>query len=214
MLKILFEDHEFIAVEKPIDLPSDLTRDPQRETAVTQLKNQRPDLSLVLLHRLDRDTSGILLFCKDPSFNHEAALLFQDRKIEKVYTCIVPGSFPKEQMQIKNYLKLQKISAKMSIMVSTKSGGKLAITDFNCLKKSNTHSLLEARPLTGRTHQIRVHLSEMGFPIVGEILYDDPARIEARLYLHASQLNFTNPRSQQQIKILCPPTEDFYEGYF
>lgn len=210
MLKILFEDDLFVALDKPAGLASDQTKDPHRDSAFSLLKSQRKDLKPVLLHRLDRDTSGVLLFCIDPDFNEAAAQLFRDRRIRKEYQCLVRGSFPRTPQLIKNYLKLEKINSRKGRMVKTHSGGQSAITEFRFISASSQFSFLEAWPYTGRTHQIRVHAAELGYPIVGDRLYGKLTTADSRLFLHAHRLFFSHPKTCSEILIEAPTPKEFF----
>lgn len=210
MLKILFEDDLFIALDKPAGLASDQTKDPRRDSALSLLKQQRPELKPVLLHRLDRDTSGTLLFCIHPEFNEVAASLFRERRIRKEYLCLVRGSFPKIPMLVKNHLKLEKINARQGRMIAVRSGGQLAMTEFHFQQASSEFSLIQALPQTGRTHQIRVHSADLGFPIVGDRIYGKMTTADARLFLHAHRLIFVHPKTESELVIEAPVPKEFF----
>jgi len=198
----LYEDDYLLAVDKPANLVCHETVDPNRPNLLSYLP---PNLHL--LHRLDKDTSGVILLAKGRENAAKFSSLFSDKQVEKRYLAIVEGNELKSQ-SIKNHLGPVKGRKNMHGVV--KSGGKLAETKINIVKTSKNHSLVEAIPLTGRTHQIRVHLSELGCPIVGDEKYGASFRKYAtRTFLHASRLTFHHSLYESKINIEAPIPEDF-----
>ncbi len=187
---VLFEDDFLIAVNKPTRLPTQPTLDEARDNlfAATKRflvqKTGKPDVYLGLHHRLDRDTSGVVLFTKAKEANAGVGDLFSKRGLEKVYQAIarVNSQFA-GSWETENYLaKIGK--TKGSKFGSVKSGGDYAQTLFKVLRRAGKGILVEARPKTGRTHQIRVHLAENGMPIFGDALYGGDSA--PRMMLHLS----------------------------
>ncbi len=220
---ILYEDKDLLIVNKPAGLPTQPTIDEARQNLYHSIKkylSERESVAtgsayLGLHHRLDRDTSGVILFTKTQEINKDVAHLFQSHLIQKVYQALCSVSdVPGENWRIRNYLGRSKSSkGKMARFCSVRSGGDLAITDFKLIEKRGRGLWMEASPLTGRTHQIRVHLSEIRMPIYGDALYNGLTRIGEyqipRLMLHAFQLKFEHPLTKSVIQVSAPLPEDF-----
>jgi RluA family pseudouridine synthase len=204
-----------VVVDKPAGLPTQATLDKNRVHVYglmqAQLKLQNPDSYLALHHRLDKDTSGVLLFCKDRRFNEKISEMFQHHEFQKIYWALTKKAPCPETWTVKNFLaeKDAPRSQRMSLE-SVKSGGKPAITHFRHLKTGKKSLLIEAQPLTGRMHQIRVHLAEGGHPILGDDLYN-PTKIPQipRMMLHAHQLIFKHPATGEPMTVTSPLPEDF-----
>jgi RluA family pseudouridine synthase len=211
MIEILFEDADFLAALKPSGLPSQSTVDKRRPDFFTELKKQLQaergkDFYLALHHRLDRDTSGVMIFAKTKRANEPLADLFKKHQIQKTYVCLTKVKKVPESWVVENHLgeKRDKKTKKMK-MVSVTSGGDKALTHFRCLEIYKKGMLLQAQPRTGRMHQIRVHLSEMGLGIYGDDIYPAPQTPEAsRLMLHAFALDFVHPFTHENIHIESP----------
>jgi RluA family pseudouridine synthase len=222
-IPILYEDAVLIIVDKPAGIPTQATLDKKRPHVYgllkMQLEKETPGTYLALHHRLDKDTSGVLLFCKDKNFNQSISDMFKRHEFEKIYWALTIPENTKakskpqrpETWQIKNHLaaKPASRSQRMSLQ-SVNSGGLIAITDFKLLEIRKNGLLIEARPRTGRMHQIRVHLAELGLPILGDDLYNPQATKNApRMMLHAHQLIFKHPKTQVTLTITSPPPADF-----
>lgn len=234
---ILFEDDYLIAVNKPPGIPTQPTLDEARDNLFAAVKKflaarvsgSPSDPYLGLHHRLDRDTSGVLLFTKSPDANPGIASLFSQHQIEKVYQALaIPTvmerviSSENSRWSVKNYLGKGKEGGKVSRFCGVKSGGLFAHTDFQILQSFSIPNnaakacWVEARPHTGRTHQIRVHLSEYGMPLFGDVLYGGPTQFSAieglkaeRVMLHAVSLTFIHPIHKNNITIRSSLPEDF-----
>jgi 23S rRNA pseudouridine1911/1915/1917 synthase len=214
---ILYRDAHFVAVDKGPGLPSGPTRDPGRrhaQTAAEETTGQR----LTLLHRIDRDTTGILLLARTKAFAEELLDAFKTRRVEKTYLAIVSGRTPES---FEDVCHLKEVAGGRVAVVQ--SGGMRAETAFRTLAVSHLpgegHSLVEAHPHTGRMHQIRAQLSRRGYPILGDSLYGgSPAvRVKAgelavpRQMLHARRIAFVHPATGQRMEIESPIPEDFYK---
>lgn len=206
---ILFEDEYFLAVDKPAGLPSQATLDPKRPHLFGELRRTYPGLALH--HRLDRDTSGVMLFAKIKEANIPLAEMFEKHHIQKTYRCLCARKAGPAQFRVENYLAPFSRSRKeRQRMILVQSGGQRAETEFQVLETYSQGSLVEARPLTGRMHQIRVHLSSRGMGIFGDDLYASPKTPAApRLMLHAFSLEFVHPFSRQNTRIEAPLPKDF-----
>ncbi|PKA15535.1 RluA family pseudouridine synthase [Leptospira haakeii] len=203
-----YEKGFLLAVEKPAGIPVHATFDPNRPNLEDLVRQQEKEPDLRLLHRLDRDTSGILLFCKEPSKNKEADNILADS--EKTYLAVCVGIPKEKEFRVECFLKDGK--GKVS---SVRSGGKKAITDFTLLSysKEKNLSLIAAKLITGRRHQIRFHLSSIGTPILGDETYDDSSAKSLvskpkRFLLHSYLLKFKN-EFEEDIKIISELPIDF-----
>ena len=174
---------------------------------IESLRAARPQAKLLeLAHRLDRDTSGLLIVCKKRSALVELHRMLRDGEVEKVYCAIVKGQPDRDAFEIDEALH-KHVTASGERRVSVQEGGQRAITRVKLLKRGGEFSLLEVRLLTGRTHQIRVHLAHAGLPIVGDDKYGDFAlnkALKQRLLLHAARLSFKHPVSGELLKLQSP----------
>lgn len=232
--RVLFEDEYIIAVNKPPGLPTQPTLDEARDNLFASVKKflqgrvgkSAPPPYLGLHHRLDRDTSGVILFTKSTEANAGVAEIFAGHLAQKTYQALVSSAGVAGQKRnaiearvtlnwsVKNYLGRPKGSPqKGGKFGSVRSGGDFAHTDFRLLERLSGGLWVEARPLTGRTHQIRIHLSEDGMPILGDATYGGSDRIGmlsiSRLMLHAVDLTFPHPIHENRISIQSPLPEDF-----
>lgn len=213
---ILFEDEYFLVAEKPAGLPSQSTVDKSRPDFYTLLKAQvqAPPHSLSYLglhHRLDRDTSGLMIFTKQKAANESLASMFKEHRIQKTYVCLTKKKKKiQDQWTVENFLaEFRDNKLKKTKMRSVLSGGQKAITDFKVLEEYALGFLIQAQPRTGRMHQIRVHLAEAALGIFGDDIYpclNIPQ--PPRLMLHAQALEFEHPFTRQKIRIECPMPKD------
>lgn len=194
-LAVLHEDKDIIVVEKPCGLLTMGTERDKSRTAHTILNeyvrkgDSRSRNRVYIVHRLDRETSGILVFAKS-----EAAKNFLQehwQETEKRYLTIVYGSVAPKTATISSYL--TENSAFTVYSTTDPARGKLSHTEYTVLKEAKGFSLLEIHLLTGRKHQIRVHLSEKGHPVVGDKKYGTGHDSHGTLALHARSLSFTHP---------------------
>jgi RluA family pseudouridine synthase len=215
--RIVYEDDYLIVVNKPSGLPTQPTLDPNRANLFDLMKrlishrDKVVDPYVGLHHRLDKDTSGLVLFTKKEVANKGVADLFSEHRIQKTYQCVVWRSpnarllQPGEAFRVENNLgKVGEVSGKAKYG-EVNSGGDHAITDFAAVEVFRDMYWLKARPKTGRTHQIRAHASESAMPILGDVMYF-PEKLALfltapRLMLHASDLEFVHPITGQHIAI-------------
>jgi RluA family pseudouridine synthase len=219
--RILFEDDDLIVVDKPAGLPSHPTLDESRDNllaAVTRFLAKRDGVAepYVGVHqRLDRDTSGVVLFTKSTRVNAAIGEIFAKHLATKTYQAITtppPKPNLRHDWTIKNQLGKVSSRTKRSKYGAVPSGGDAAETAFHVLAKHAQGIHIEATPKTGRTHQIRVHLSEYGMPILGDDLYGKPHKSNAlapRTMLHASRLTFPHPITKQAVSVDSPLPDDF-----
>ena len=197
---ILFEDDRLLVINKPSGVASH-GGSGIRHGAIETLRALRPGMSLELVHRLDRDTSGVLVIAKKRSaLRQMQALLREDHGagITKIYTALLLGKLPKGHFQVEAPLHVG-LRQGGERHVTVHPQGKVAISHFQLREKAGGHSLCDIRIETGRTHQIRVHAQHLGHPIAGDDKYGNEdanrqLRQDAglrRLFLHAAQLRFT-----------------------
>jgi RluA family pseudouridine synthase len=218
-ISILYEDRSVLAIDKPRgwmlvpaswqktnrNLQMALTSSIAAKDFWARSRNLR---FLRFVHRLDAETTGILLFAKSLGAVNTFGDLFESRKMEKVYLVAVRGA-PKQSEWVCR-LKLGPDPQQRGKMKVDARGGKEAETTFRVLQVAGNASLVEARPFTGRTHQIRVHLAESGHPVVGDELYGTPDR--RGLGLRAVELAYTDPFTRRPVKIWAP-AEEFCRQY-
>jgi tRNA pseudouridine32 synthase/23S rRNA pseudouridine746 synthase/23S rRNA pseudouridine1911/1915/1917 synthase len=200
-LTVLYEDREIIVVEKPGGLLTIGTERDKSRTAHSILNeyvrkgDPRSRNRAYIVHRLDRETSGILIFARN-----EAAKTFlqgQWQETDKRYLTIVYGSVTPKTGTISSYL--TENSAFTVYSTPDQAQGKLSHTEYNVLKETKGFSLLEIHLLTGRKHQIRVHLSEKGHPVVGDKKYGKGNDSYGTLALHARSISFTHPANGRRL---------------
>ncbi len=187
---VIFEDDNLVAINKPSGLAT------QGGSGIKiSVDDFVKEKKWHLVHRLDKDTSGILLIAKNKESFEVLTKSFKAKTIQKTYLALVSGSLKKTQGVINIPLR-KKMLEKHEKVVPDFEEGKEAITKFKLLKKHHDYSLVELQPLTGRTHQLRVHLKELGCPIINDVKYGgkDVLRrnISNRLCLHAYQIELDN----------------------
>ncbi len=219
-IPILFEDRSVIAIDKPrgwMLVPHSWRQTNWNLQAAIDSSIRADDfwaksrnLSFLRnVHRLDADTSGVLLFAKSPGAVDTYSDLFEDRRMEKTYLAVVAG-MPRETEWVCR-LPLAPDPKKFGRMKVDFKEGKESETRFRVVRKNGRFTLIEASPLTGRTHQIRVHLAESGSPIMCDELY---GRVEKgfRLGLRAVRLAYLDPFTKRRVEIHAP-TESFLKEY-
>ena len=182
---------------------------------IESLRAARPQAKVLeLAHRLDRDTSGLLVVAKKRSALVELHRLLREGEVEKIYVAVVKGVPSRKQFDITEALH-KYVNAKGERRVAVKEGGMAAVTKIKLLDKSREFSLVELRLMTGRTHQIRVHLAHAGHPVLGDDKYGDFELNRAlarqgvkRLFLHARRLALVHPASKETLRLEAPLPAD------
>jgi RluA family pseudouridine synthase len=203
--RIIYEDDALLVYNKPAGINCD-------EKGIVKLwKTKLPALQLV--HRLDRDTTGLLIFAKQSQIFELLVTQFKEFQVEKQYIAIVDGVLQEKKGKIENYLGKKRAFAGQTIWgrVST-SQGLYACTEWERLKVGNSASLVACVPKTGRTHQIRVHMSESGHPILGDFQYGKHFQCAfrpPRILLHAQKIRFNHPITGEELNLIAPLPDDF-----
>lgn len=200
-VEILYEDEFLLVANKPVDLPVHITVDPHRPHLQGLLENQS-QRKLVLFHRLDVDTTGVIILGKDPKINGPMTALFHDRKIEKTYWALVEGAWNPKDTKTESFIK--KVSGGKWISAPKGAKNEHALTYFKLLEKRPQHSWIEAKPHTGRTHQIRLHCRDLRHPILGDRLYGKSHPRGVPIALHAHKIHFKHPITQKELSIESP----------
>ncbi len=215
-IKIIYEDESILVADKPSGLLTIATEKIQRHTAfyaVSQYlkdstphrREERDPLSrknLFLVHRLDKDTSGLIVFAKSAAAKDHLQAQWKEKGVRKKYFAVVEGA-PKEKTgTLRSFLRENKF---FRVHVTKwEAAGKEAVTHYAVLRSTELYSLLEVSIETGRKHQIRVHFSEMGHPLAGDSMYGAKTSPAGRLALHASELIFRHPASGKKVRFESP----------
>lgn len=204
---ILFEDASFFIFNKIAGITSDMA-------------SLRPFLPSFekgwsLVHRLDKETTGILIIAKTPFAKEKMLEAFKNREVSKVYLAIVDKEMKKEAGTIDNFLGvIHRYEGQTIYGPVERNQGMRAITQWKCIVKAKGASIVWCEPKTGRTHQLRVHLSGLGHPILGDTQYAKRfsfPHLPKRYLLHAYKIQFTHPKTQKKIQVTAPIPSDFKE---
>lgn len=249
-LDILFEDEDIIVVNKPAGLVVHPAAGHRSDTLVNALVAHTDDLAMKfgedrpgIIHRLDKDTSGVLVVAKNDAAQEKIALQFRERTAHRIYFAICLGVPAKLEGTIQSFLARHPVDRKRMASVRGRDGqinrdksnppeiGKWAVTHYKVLERSSVGlSYIQLKLETGRTHQIRVHLSEMGWPLVADPTYTATNRLKSvhgqknqeilskakRCALHAAELGFIHPRTGENLffKVDWPDYEEIRESFF
>ena len=215
-IDVLYEDNDIIVVNKPKGMVVHPANGNPDGTLVNAIMNLCGDsLSGIggeirpgIIHRLDKDTSGVLIVAKNDMAHVNISNQIKDRQTSKIYVALVRGVINENEATINMPIGRSKKDRKK--MTVTKEG-KEAITHFKVLKRYEKFTLVEIKIETGRTHQIRVHMAEIGYPVVGDYIYSNgknPFGVEGQM-LHAKQIEFVHPKTEEKMKIEAPLPEYF-----
>lgn len=236
-LDVVFEDEDIAVINKPagmmVHAGAGATEDEKnRGTLVNALLHRFGSLSGVsgemrpgIVHRLDKATSGLIIVAKNDSAHRKMAEQFSLRKVKKTYIALVHGWVKQEKGTINSSISRDRV--RRTRMTTRRSGGREALTEYQVVKRINSpfgkFTLLELRIGTGRTHQIRVHLSSLGHPVLGDALYGAPREVSIRSagqnetislprnFLHAAALEFHHPRTGQMLAFQSPLPPELQE---
>jgi 23S rRNA pseudouridine1911/1915/1917 synthase len=221
-LDIVFEDDDLVVVNKPAGMVVHVGAGIKSGTLVNALLYHIRSLSRAggelrpgIVHRLDRMTSGLVVVAKTDAAHRALTEQFKARNVHKTYLALVHGRLARERGEIR-----RPIGRDPWRRVKMRLGGigpREAVTGYRVKRRFENYTLVEAEPLTGRTHQIRVHFSSLGHPIVGDTMYGAPSRLRfgaqeektlARNFLHAAALEFRHPRTEESVRFDVPLPEE------
>lgn len=214
-LPVIYQDKDVVVIDKPAGILTHAKGSLNTEFSVGEFMRSRTNEPTSnrpgIVHRLDRQTSGVIITAKTQDAKSFLQKQFSQRKVKKTYLALVEGR-PKHS-NAKIELPIERNPTRPQLF-RVAANGKPAITEYQTLKNYKKYTLLKLKPLTGRTHQLRVHLSYVGCPIVGDLVYGSPApKTLDRMFLHAAELQITLPNRKRTVFKAPLPTdlENFLE---
>ena len=230
-IPIQYQDEDLLVVNKPSGLVVHPSAGHEQDTLVNGLLFHVKNLSMKneerpgIVHRIDKETSGLLVVAKNDRSHEKLSEQFKNKTTHRVYYAVITGMLKKEKGTIQSYLirnpsdRKKYSSLRENGRIVTEFTGvidhaKWAVTHYEIVKRLPHLTLVKLQLETGRTHQIRIHMSEAGHPIVGDVTYGYPNQLLknkglTRFYLHAAELGFVHPRTNEEMKFLAPwPPED------
>jgi 23S rRNA pseudouridine1911/1915/1917 synthase len=222
-LDIVFEDRDLLVINKPRGLVTHPAVGNYSGTLVNALLYHCKDLKGIggverpgIVHRLDKDTSGLLVAAKSDLAHQSLSKQFKDRTVKKIYVALVQGVVKPDSGFIQEKIGRHPVQRKkFAVIKNSELKSREALTFFKVLKRFKEHTLVELTLKTGRTHQIRVHLSHIGHPLVGDRTYGGKSKIgelEILTLLHAQTLGFIHPRTGKYMEFSSPMPEDMREA--
>jgi len=231
-LDIIFEDNDLIVINKPAGLVVHPSAGHEQNTLVNALLHHTKNLSMKneerpgIVHRIDKETSGLLVVAKNDQTHEHLSLQFKNKTTHRIYYAVVDGRPRVGKGSVSSYLarhpndrkKFASVRINNRILTEFEEGfekGKWAVTHYQTIQSSQSKSLVRVQLETGRTHQIRVHMSEMGHTLVGDMTYGFSAKKAkelgiTRFFLHAAELGFIHPKTKEPMKFLIDwPRADF-----
>ncbi|MBN1160755.1 MAG: RluA family pseudouridine synthase [Dehalococcoidales bacterium] len=211
-LKIIYEDDDVLLVDKPAGLAVHPAPGHPSHTLVNAVLNYLPSLAgdddslrPGIVHRLDKDTSGLILIAKNRVAQANLSAQFKNRAVKKTYLALVKGKLTPQQGIIEAAIgRDRRYRQRMAVV----SKGREARTEYRVIKYYGNHTLLEIKPETGRTHQIRVHLAAIGFPVAGDAAYGLKSPRFPRQFLHAGKIAFRLPSTGEFVEFESPLPQD------
>ena len=219
-LQVLFEDNHIIIINKRSgditqgDKTGDKPLSDVVKKYVKEKYNKAGNVFLGVVHRLDRPTSGVIIFARTSKALERLNKMLRDKLIQKTYWAVVKDRPQKEKDTLINFLKKNPKNNKSSVYAKEIEGSKKAILHYQTVKKLDNYSLLEVDLETGRHHQIRAQLSAIGFPIKGDLKYGfNRSNKDGSIHLHAKKIEFIHPVTKEKISVLAPtPKEVIWEA--
>jgi 23S rRNA pseudouridine1911/1915/1917 synthase len=217
-LRVVYEDDDLLVIDKPAGMTVHPAPGHASGTLVHALLAHCPGLARVgeagrpgIVHRLDKDTSGLIIIAKTQDAHAALARQLKEREVEKTYVALVEGTLKQREGVIEAPLGRHPAQRKKIAVVQ---GGREARTRYRVLREIDGRSLLEVRPETGRTHQIRVHLAAIGHPVTGDRVYGGRAALPGlrRQFLHAQRLAFRHPRTGARLDLETPLPDDLAQA--
>jgi 23S rRNA pseudouridine1911/1915/1917 synthase len=208
-IEILYQDAAVIAVNKPAGLTVHAGAGAHSGTLVNRLVHHFQSLSQVggevrpgIVHRLDKETSGVLLVARTDAAHRNLAAQFAARSVEKIYLALVHGAVAADSGQITKPIARDPV--RRTRMTAKLASGRAALTEYRVLERFDGFTFLQIRLGTGRTHQIRVHMTDLKHPVAGDKLYGGGKGPAPRMFLHAARIGFTSPDSGEPVTVEAP----------
>ena len=214
-IQVIYEDNDLLVVNKPRGMVVHPAHGHYQDTLVNALLYKVKDLSGIggelrpgIVHRLDKDTTGLLVVAKNDFSHQKLSEQLKNRTLKRVYWALCEGEIPWDEKRVELPMARHPVYRKKMAIVY---GGKISITNFKVLERFKGYTLVSASLETGRTHQVRLHLFHLGFPIVGDEIY---GRIDKRFgikgqLLHAKEISFIHPRTSERMSFSAPLPSDF-----
>ncbi|QFU75519.1 RNA pseudouridine synthase [Halioglobus maricola] len=202
--RILYEDDDLLLVRKPDLLLSIPGRHPlNKDCLITRLQEHYPSASIV--HRLDLDTSGIMVIPLNKPTHAHISRQFQERKVAKTYVAVVYGAVPQDEGEIELPIRCDWENRPLQMIDHER--GKHALTRYRVMERQGDRTRMLLMPVTGRSHQLRIHMRELGHPILGCDMYahEEALKMADRLMLHATTLGFEHPTTGEWLERESPP---------
>lgn len=213
-LEIIYEDSDIVVINKAPNMVVHPAHGNYNGTLVNALLYHIKDLSTIngvirpgIVHRLDKDTSGVIVVAKNDEAHTNLSEMFKEKTLEKTYVCIAKGIFKEKSGRIETLIGRDPRDRKKMAVVT--ENGKIAISNYEVLDESKNYSLVKVRIETGRTHQIRVHMKSLNHPILGDSTYGNSTDGIKRQMLHSYRLKFIHPISKKEMVVTAPIPEDF-----
>ena len=211
-LRIAYEDSELTVPDKPADMPTHPSRDHYDDTVANALAFRYNSMGLPFVfrpvNRLDRNTSGLLLIARNRLSANTLSCALREGRIRKQYVAILDGTLPESEGLIETYIRRTAESIIVREVCGEGEGGDHALTKYKTLLSENGHSIVYAWPLTGRTHQLRVHFASLGAPITGDDMYGSSSELISRHALHSHVLSFPHPTDGREVCVRAPMHPD------
>jgi 23S rRNA pseudouridine1911/1915/1917 synthase len=211
-LKVHYQDDDIVVIDKPAGMTTHPAPGNRSGTLVNALLGLLPKLAESdnperpgIVHRLDKDTSGLIVVAKNHRSLENLSSQFKSRRVKKVYLALVQGHVKPDRGIIDAPVGRDPVHRQL---MAVTSAGRPAQTAYRVKRYLDGYTLLELRPETGRTHQIRVHLAEIGYPVVGDTVYGKKSPLVARQFLHAYKLTFKLPSSGEQVTFTTSLPDD------
>jgi len=213
-INLIYEDDQLIVLEKPSPIPVHASGRFVRNTLIAILELAFPTTTFKLLHRIDANTTGVIVLAKNKVAANFVQQQFENKTIQKTYIALVEGILVDDYMNLQQLIGTEILAGGSRRIDGT---GKVAQTEIEVLERRENTTLLKVTPHTGRTNQIRLHLAELGHPIVGDIGHKDPTYFENNpftyatdsLFLHAYRLVITHPTTNKEITFVAPIPEKY-----
>ena len=210
ILDIIYEDKTMLVINKPAHMLTIATRDEKINTLYHKVyeyeKRKNKNNKIFIVHRLDKDTSGLVLFAKSQELKQKLQDDWNNLATTREYYAVVEGNVKKDKDEIRDYLTETKT---LLTVKTTKEKGKLAITNYEVLKRSKAFSILKITIKTGRKNQIRVAMQGINHPIIGDKKYSSTKNPLRRVCLHASKLIIINPITKKEMEFIAPIPKEF-----